>query len=490
VSLDTLTVDAYQLTTLVAHADAGRTRAPVAMAFFFRRLPRNRNYVLFCGLRQILEHAAAMRLDDGDLETLLANPLLGPALKERPRLVAELRAVDGFDGEIDALPEGTPAFAGPALRSDGKPFIVGETRIGIYTPLMQVRADLLRAKLIETPWLGRINHMSMVASKAARVVEAARGKPVLEFGARRTHPSAAVDASYAAWLAGAAATSNVAALRRWGVPIAGTMDHFFVQATEQIGEHWPESEREAFAQFYRAFPNNSIMLVDTYSTEDGIRHAVEATQGTLTGVRLDSNVTPETVARARQLLVELGAPHAKIIVSDGLDEFRVAQLDGADGYGVGENISCSPDAAVGIGAVAKLTVNGYGKLTMKLARGTGKATLPGELQVHRFADHDLVALADEVVASNGRKLLQPVWRGRAPVAQPTPAEARAYARAQIESLPPPLRALETPSMGATAAPPASPKPSTAAASVAPLWPLVASDGLVAKVEQLMKESFA
>jgi nicotinate phosphoribosyltransferase len=309
-SLDTLTVDAYQLTTLVAHADAGRTHAPVAMAFFFRKLPRNRNYVLFCGLRQILEHAAAMRFDAGEIELLLGDPLLGPALSERPELVAALRALDGFAGEIDALPEGTPAFAGPALRTDGTPFTVGETRIGIYTPLMQVRTDLLRAKLIETPWLGRINHLSMIASKAARVVAAARGKPVLEFGARRTHPAAAVDASYAAWIAGVSATSNVAALRRWGVPISGTMDHFFVQATEQIGEKWPQSECEAFAQFYRAFPHNSIMLVDTYATEEGIRHAVEATDGKLTGVRLDSNVTPETVARARAILDELGRPRS------------------------------------------------------------------------------------------------------------------------------------------------------------------------------------
>jgi nicotinate phosphoribosyltransferase len=468
-SLDTMTIDAYQLTTLVAHADAGRTQAAMAMAFFFRKLPRNRNYVLFCGLRQILEHAAGMRFDAGEIETLLVDPLLGPALSARPQLVAALWALDGFDGEIDALPEGTPAFAGPALCSDGRPFTVGETRIGIYTPLMQVRTDLLRAKLIETPWLGRINYLSMVASKAARVVEAARGKPVLEFGARRTHPAAAVDASYAAWIAGCAATSNVAALRRWGVPVSGTMDHFFVQATEQIGMKWPDSERAAFAQFARAFPHDDIMLVDTYATEDGIRHAVEATDGKLVGVRLDSNVTPETVARARQILDELGARQAKVVVSDGLDEFRVAQLSGADGYGVGENISCSPDAATGIGAVAKLTVNGYGKLTMKLARGTGKATLPGELQVHRFADHDLVALADETVPSGGRKLLQPVWRGRAPVAPPTALQSRAYARAQIEALPAPLRALETA---------ASP------------WPLVASDRLVAKVEQLMKESFA
>jgi nicotinate phosphoribosyltransferase len=472
-SLDTLTVDAYQLTTLVAHADAGRTHAAVAMAFFFRKLPPRRNFVLFCGLHSILEHAAAMRFDVADVEALLDDPLLGPPLRARPELLAALRALDGFEGEIDALPEGTPAFGGPALRTDGKPFAVGDTPIGIYTPLVQVRTDLLRAKLIETPWLGRINHMSMVASKAARVVAAARGKPVLEFGARRTHPAAAVDASYAAFLAGGTATSNVAALRRYGVPVSGTMDHFFVQAAEQIGEKWPQSEREAFAQFFHAFPASSIMLVDTYATEDGVRHAVEATGGKLTGVRLDSNVTAETVARARKILDEMGAPQAKIVVSDSLDEFRVAQLTGADAYGVGENISCSPDAAIGIGAVAKLTVNGYGKLTMKLSRGTGKATLPGELQVHRFADHDLVALSDEAVPSGGRALLQPVWRGRAALPQPTLPEARAYARVQIAALPPAVQALETPAPGAP-----------------PLWPLVASEGLVAKVEELMREGAA
>lgn len=472
-SLETLAVDAYQLTTLVAHADAGRIGADVKMAFFFRKLPRNRNYVLFCGLRGLVEHAAAMRLDEDELALLCDDPLLGPALAARPALVEALRRLDGFAGEIDALPEGTPAFAGPARRTDGRPFVVQGTRIGIYTPLVQVRTDLLRAKLIETPWLGRINYMSMVASKAARVVAAAADKPVLEFGARRTHPAASADASYAAYLAGCAATSNLAALRRFGVPISGTMDHFFVQASEQVGQRWPESERDAFRLFFRAWPEHAIMLVDTYDTEHGIRHAVEATGGALAGIRLDSNVTPETVARARRLLDELGAPHARILVSDGLDEHRVQALSGADGYGVGENLTCSPDAAVGVGAVAKLTVNGYGKLTMKLARGTGKATLPGELQVHRFADHDLVALSDEAVPSGGRNLLVPVWRGRAALPQPTLPEARAWARAQLAALPAAVRALDTPAAGEE-----------------PRWPLVASDGLAAKVEALMKESLA
>jgi nicotinate phosphoribosyltransferase len=385
--------------------------------------------------------------------------------------MSKLQELDGFVGEIDALPEGTPAFAGPALRSDGKPWHCRGARVTLYTPLVQVRTDLLRAKLIETPWLGRINYMSMVASKAARVVAAAAGKPVLEFGARRTHPAAAIDASYAAYLAGCSATSNVAAMRRYGIPINGTMDHFYVQAAEHAGESPRHSERAAFAGFQRAFPENAFMLVDTYDTEQGIREAVAASDGKLSGVRLDSNVTPATVTRARALLDELGAPHALILVSDGLDEWRVAELSGADGFGLGENISCSPDAATGIGAVAKLTVNGYGKVTMKLARGTGKATLPGRLQVYRFGDHDLIALESEAAPSGGRALLEPVWRGCNAVALPSLNQSRERARAEIARLPAPLRALETP-----------------APEAPPLWPLLASDGLVAMVERLVQDA--
>ena len=254
-SLDTLTVDAYQLTTLVAHADAGRTQAAVAMAFFFRKLPRNRNYVLFCGLRQILEHAAAMRFDAREIETLLGDPLLGPALRARPELVAALRALDGFDGEIDALPEGTPAFAGPALRSDGTPV---HRRRDAHRHLHAAHAGAHRsvARQADRDAVARAHqpHEHGGVEGGARRRGGAR-----QAGARvRRAPHASGGGGRRQLrgldLAGCAATSNVAALRRWGVPIAGTMDHFFVQATEQIGEKWPDSERDAFAQFYRAFP--------------------------------------------------------------------------------------------------------------------------------------------------------------------------------------------------------------------------------------------
>jgi nicotinate phosphoribosyltransferase len=472
-TLPTLGIDAYQLTTLLTHADEGRLDQEVTMAFFFRRMPKHRSYVVFSGLRRIVEHAAQMALDESELEALQHHAAIGPALRARPEVLARLRALRGFRGSIDAMPEGSVAFAGPASRTDGSALVVNGAPLSIYTPLLQVRTDLVRAKLLETPWLGFINHMSMVASKAARVVGAAHGTSVMEFGQRRTHPAAALDATWAAWVAGIQSSSNVAAFARWGITTTGTMDHFAIQASEREGMTRAESERAFFAAYAKTFPDvPTTMLVDTYDTERGIRHAVEACPpGGLGAIRIDSNVTRESIARARALLAELGSPGTKIYVSDGLDEHRVAELhELVDGFGVGENIVCSPDAAVGIGCVAKLVINGYGKTTMKVAHGTGKATLPGELQVWRFADHDLVALASEPPpGAGGRPVLTPVWRGDAPVRETNArahlAEAREQAKQDVAALPAELRTLES----------AERK-------------LVASDALVREIERLVAEA--
>jgi nicotinate phosphoribosyltransferase len=216
------------------------------------------------------------------------------------------------------------------------------------------------------------------------------------------------------------------------------------------------------------------MLVDTYDTERGIRHAVEACPNdTLGAIRIDSNVNRASILAARRLLDELGSPSTKIYVSDGLDEHRVAELNElVDGFGVGENVVCSPDAAVGVGAVAKLIVNGYGATTMKIAHGTGKATLPGELQIWRLPDHDLVALASEPSPGQGaRPGLVPMWRGDAPVNETTAvaalAAARAHAKEEIAALPASLRTLD--GEGVTRK-------------------LVASDALVREIERLVGEA--
>ncbi len=468
-SLATMGIDAYQLTTLVAHADAGRLDHQVSMSFFFRRMPAHRNFVVFAGLRQVLEHAAQMGFDEGDLALFDNHPIVGAALQSRPALRTALRQMKGFVGEIDAVPEGTLVYADAARDATGAPVQIAGAPLRIYTPMIQVRTDMVRAKLIETPWLGYINYLCMVASKAARVVLAANGKPVLEFGTRRAHPAAAVDAAYAAYIAGASASSNMAATRKWGVPSVGTMDHFAIQAAEQIGRPPTETEGEFFAAFAQAFPASSTLLVDTYDTERGIESAVSATKGRLSGIRIDSNVTPATIERARGILRSMNAADAKVFVSDGLDEHKVAALaDLADGFGVGENITCSPDSPTGVGAVAKLVVNGYGKVTMKFAKGSGKATLPGELQVHRFPDHDLVALSSEVAPPGGKPLLQPVWRGDKPVGRlPTLDETRSLVREQLAQLPADVRSLQQ-----------HDRPRS----------LVASDGLIQEVKRLVEEA--
>ncbi len=438
-SLPTLGIDAYQLTTLLTHADEKRLDQQVSMAFFFRRMPKNRAYVVYAGLRRIVEHAHQMNIDSDELEALLEHTSIGPALAARPDVLERMHSLNGFDGSIDAMPEGSLAFAGPASRTDGSAWTIGDKAFSIYTPLMQVKTDMVRAKLLETPWLGFINHMSMVASKASRVVTAAKGKSVMEFGQRRTHPAAALDATWAAWVAGINATSNIAAYARWRITTTGTMDHFAVQAAEDGKRARAETERGFFAAYAKTFSTvPTTMLVDTYDTDAGIRHAVEATDKKLGAVRIDSNVTRETMLHARKLLDSLGCSHTKIYVSDGLDEHRLADLvDVVDGFGVGENIVCSPDAAVGVGAVAKLIVNGYGALTMKVAKGTGKATLPGELQVHRFDDHDVVSLASEP-SPGGRALLEPIWRGKKPVRETSAVDdltdARERARDEIAAL--------------------------------------------------------
>jgi nicotinate phosphoribosyltransferase len=464
------TVDAYQLTTLLAHADAGRLGQSVEMGFFFRKLPHDRGYVIACGQQSIVEHARALRLTPAELNALATHPSIGPRLSERPVVRAALTALDGFRGEIDAVPEGTPVFAGPGRRADGTPLMIDGRPITLYTPLLQVRTSLVLGKLIETPWLQRLNHQAMVASKAARVVSAAGDKPVFEFGARRTQSDASIDAAWAAAVAGCAGTSNLAAWMRHGVAAVGTMDHFYVQAAEQPGLPVDESERRAFATFDRVFGRDAIYLVDTYDTARGIKNAVIASEGRLGGIRIDSNVTAATIEAARALLSELGCGHARIIVSDGLDERRVAKLRGADGFGVGEQITCAPDAAAGIGAVAKLIVNGYGRSTMKLSRGSGKMTLPGRLQAHRYRDHDLISLDGETAPAGGRSLLQPLWRGGSPShaldSHTALASARRAAREGLAALPDAVRRLDEPEA----------------------WPLLASDALVDLITRRTREA--
>lgn len=436
-------LDLYQLTSLVTHAAAGRLNDPVVMSFFSRKMPEDpvtgeprRGALIFAGLTRIVAWLSEARFDEQAIAGLLAHPMLGPALATQPALVAALRDWR-FTGQIRAPREGTPLFFGRAAHGGAEVQVAG-VRPSAGCPYLEVRTDLLTAKLIETPILSLLNHMVMVASKAAEVVAAAGDRPVLEFGTRRTHPIAAVDASVAAWLGGVAATSNVEAHLRWGVPTMGTMDHFAVQAWERPGVPRGETERAFFEAFFQMYPGHATLLVDTYDTfgaDTGIAAAVAATGGRLAGVRIDSGITAENLWRARRLLDALGAPHARIIASGGMDEHSIRALGDApvDTFGVGERIVTSPDAPVGVGAVGKL-VEVAGRPTMKLSRGSGKATLPGALQVWRGADgRDLVGTADE--HQPGQPLLETVWDALGPRPLPSLAEARSHAASCLAALP-------------------------------------------------------
>lgn len=462
-----LGIDLYQLTTLVTHASLGLldpTLPPVGMSFFFRKLPPHRNYVVMAGLPSILHFCAHLQFQQNDWQTLWDHPFLGPTLRTPigQQVVKTLESIQGFSGSIDALPEGTLAFAGPAYRQNGEPLLSNGNPFYAYTPLLQVRTSLAQAKLLETPLMSRLNYFSMVASKASRIVSAAQedGVPrsVFEFGQRRTHPAAAMDAAYAAYLAGCDATSNLAATQYHGIPSVGTIDHFAIQALEQANVPHLQTEALLFARFCKLFPTAATLLVDTYDPWQGIRNAVTSTRGRLTGIRLDSNVTADTVKAARQILQTLQAPHVKIIVSDRLDEWRIRELAqaGADGFGVGENLVCSSDSPTGIGAVGKLVLNAFGELPIKTGAGAGKRNLPGLLQAYRYANYDFLCFADEPPPLGGIPLLQPVWRGNSPVSPlPTLADSRQHVKDQLSTLPCSLRALEV--------------------SETPLWRMVLSD---------------
>lgn len=430
-NIDALMVDLYQIATLFAHKEVDPTRLKqrVQMSFFSRKVPNNRNYIVFVGLRSIVEHMK--QFNHGTITQMLwilsQHAMFSSLLEQHADIFAGL---DFDDYKLMSMREGTLVFAGPGWRMDGSPFEIAGKHVNVYEPYMQVETNFILSKLIETPWLSYINYESMVASKAARIVDAAAGKPVFEFGQRRTHPFAAIDAAYAAYIAGCSATSNIAAFAKYRIPAVGTMDHFAIMASEKSNKDKTLSELEFFEAFTKIFPENATLLVDTYNTGFGIKNA--STLGNrLYGIRIDSNVSIQTVKKARELLNNSGCPNAKIFVSDGLNEQKIQELvPYVDGFGVGENITCSPDSAIGVGAVGKLIVNGYGKDTIKVSQGGNKMTLPGPIQVWRTRDYDLITLLSEEV-SNAEPLLHNVEKNHLPSVE----DSRTFAKNQIEQLP-------------------------------------------------------
>lgn len=419
-----LLTDLYQLTMAAAYLADGN-HAPATFELWARRLGGRRNFLVAAGLEEALRRLEALRFDEDALARL------GSLGRFRPEFLGFLRDLR-FTGEVWAMPEGTIAFAGE--------------------PLLRVTAPIIEAQLAETFLLNAIGFHTLIASQAARVTLAARGRAWVEFGARRAHGAdAARAAARSAYLAGAAATSLVAAGLEFGIPVGGTMAHSYILSHP--------SEREAFLAFARACPTDPVLLIDTFDTVAGARIAAEAARELaaegieVAGVRLDSGDLGDLAGRVRRLLDEAGLPGIRILVSGGLDEDGVAALvaSGApiDGFGVGTRLVTGGEEP-SLDAVYKLVQTAAGP---RMKTSTGKATLPGVKQVHRVEEAgrivgDTVALAGEPGVEGWPLLHQVMAEGRRLDPPETLEAARERCRAGLASLSERLRSRE----GGAAAP--------------------------------------
>ncbi len=407
-----LFADLYELTMAAAYFADGR-RGTATFELFVRSLPEHRNFLVACGLDDLLCGLEEWTFDDEAIAYLASIGRFDDAFLDH---LHGMR----FTGDVRAVPEGEVVFAGE--------------------PIVEITGPLIEAQLVETLALNLIGSRTMQASKAARIALACGARSFVDFSARRDHGlDAAVGAARAAMTAGAAGTSLLEAGHRLGVPVSGTMAHAYVMAFDD--------ERDAFRSFARTFPRDAVLLLDTWDTVQGARHAVEvagelrAEGVTVTGVRLDSGDLLALSKEVRAVLDAGGCGDVRILVSGDLDEYRIAELieRGApiDGFGVGTRLGTSADAPT-LGVVYKLIEDEVGP-KMKLAEG--KSTLPGRKQVRRCDDgFDYMTLAEET--TDGRTLLEPVLRGGRRL-QPRPAmqELQARCRDAVAALPARLRSL-------------------------------------------------
>lgn len=411
--------DLYEVTMALAYLREGLT-APATFSLFARKLPAERGFLVAAGLADVVAALAGYEVGERDVEAFAAA--LG-------RPVAEVAALRGlrFTGDVYAVPEGRVVLPGE--------------------PLLEVTAPLPEAQLLETWVLNQISHQTTLASKAARAVLAADGRPVIDFSLRRTHGvEAGMHVARVAAIVGFAGTSNVAGALAYGLPAVGTMAHSYVEA-------FP-SENAAFEAFARSTSGPVTLLVDTYDTVGGVRRAVpvlRALPGNREiGIRLDSGDLAVLAHRARRILDTAGLRRARIVASGGLDEFAVADLVAAgapvDVFAVGTKVGTSADAP-SLDAAYKL-VEYDGRPVMKLS--PGKLTLPGAKQVFRGPGcADLLALRGEQPPPGTAPLLEPVLLGGRPTAPALPAPeavaaARARFEADLEELPPRARAIRRP----------------------------------------------
>ena len=376
-----LLTDLYELTMMAAYYDSGMKDVPAVFEYIFRRLPRNSGYCVFAGLDPLLDDLSDLRFGESDLAYLKSTGIFSD------RFIEEIRDFK-FQGDVYSAPEGSLVFA-------------NETVLRVHGPLAE-------AQLVETLILNRLNYQTLVATKASRCVSASNGDPIVEFGLRRAQgPDGGVSGARAAFIGGAAGTSNVMAGKLFDIPVIGTHAHSWVMAFD--------SELEAFRAYVRTFPEHPILLLDTYDTlRSGLPNAITVFKelraeghDVRAGVRLDSGDLAKLSKEVYARLIEAGFPNPLIVASNELDEYLIADLkrQGAmiNSWGVGTKLVTGGDepALGGIYKLAAVADDDGWKIKMKVSDNIEKSTDPGVKMPHRFYSQDGTMQGDVMFLEDG-----------------------------------------------------------------------------------------
>jgi nicotinate phosphoribosyltransferase len=417
-STSPLTTDLYELNMVQAYLDKAENNEAV-FEFFVRKLPPRRGFLLAAGLEDALRYLETMHYSDAEIAWLKGTG------RFRDNLIDFLKSFR-FTGDVHAIPEGTVCFA--------------------PEPLLRITAPLPQAQLVESRLINIMHFQTLIASKAARMVLAAPGKALSDFGLRTAHGAeAGLFSARASYIAGFAGAANVLAGERYGIPVVGTMAHSYVQVHD--------NEQQAFEDFARARPEGVILLIDTYDTEAGARKVVELypklkKDGILIrGVRIDSGDLIAMSRKVRRIFDEGGLNDVIILVSGGVNEDVLQTMTKEKapigGYGIGVSLDVSTDAPALDCAYKLQEYAGFPR--RKLSEG--KATWPGRKQVWRVYDTDWRMRGDilsvETDKHPGETLIEPIMRGGKRIGPaPTLAQIRERAAAELKRLPEPLRRLE------------------------------------------------
>ncbi|MFH0766490.1 MAG: nicotinate phosphoribosyltransferase [Bacillota bacterium] len=447
-----LLMDFYELTMANGYFKDNKHNQIAVFDVFFRSIPDDGGYAVFAGLEQVIHYIQNLKFEDDVINYLRTKEIFDE------NFLLYLQSFT-FHCDVYAMKEGTPIFP--------------------HEPILVVKGPILECQLIETMVLLTINHQSLIATKAARIVYAAQGRGILEFGARRAHGyDASIFGARAAYISGVVGSSNTYVDFAYHIPAMGTMAHSFVQSYD--------SEYEAFRAYALTYPKNAVLLVDTYNTlKQGLPNAIKIQKEVLDpmgcklkGIRLDSGDLTYLTKESRKMLDAAGMTYTKITVSNSLDEYLIKELihQGAqiDSFGVGERLVTARSEAV-FGGVFKLSaIEVDGKLVskIKISDNIQKTTIPGFKQVYRFFDEkhmaeaDVMTLFDEKIDSSKpyylfdpnfpwksklienytvTPLLIPIFeKGKLIYELPSLLEIRDYAKQQHQKLWPEVLRLEKP----------------------------------------------